>query len=120
MHQTDGSLNENGTYTGGSYTHHGQVFFDQSLITEVNELSPYNTNNGTLTTNDEDRVLSDEQDVDPVLEYVLLGDTLSDGILGWISLGINTTANVEVDAASVLTADGGVANDTASGPGDLP
>jgi hypothetical protein len=52
---------------------------------------------------------------DPVVEYSLLGDTVEDGIFGWIALGVNLTEVYTVRAASNLTADGGVANNNTGG-----
>lgn len=55
-----GTVLPNGTYTGGKVSHIGQVFFDQSLITKVEALPPYNTNTQRLTTNSADRVVAAE------------------------------------------------------------
>ena len=120
-HQTDGSLNDNDTYTGGTVSHVGQLFFDQDLISSVEAISPYTTNSQTLTTNSEDGIFSDEAvNIDPVMEYVLLGDNIGDGILAWVSFGINTTVSHTVSAAATWTADGGVSNGNSSGPGGPP
>ncbi|KAL5492671.1 hypothetical protein ACEPAI_4118 [Sanghuangporus weigelae] len=117
IHQTDGSANDNDTYTGGTVAHVGQVYFDQDLISQVEELEPYSTNTQELTENSEDHILAEAaDDIDPVMEYVLLGDDISDGILAWSSLGIDTTASYTVWSAATLTEDGGVANEN-SDPG---
>lgn len=55
-----GTILSNGTYTGGKVSHIGQAFFDQSLITQVESLSPYTTNKQTLTTNAADSILLSE------------------------------------------------------------
>lgn len=105
-----GSVLSNGTYSGGNVTHIGQLFFDQDLITAVNALEPYLSNTIEITTNADDRVFAaeTETDSDPVIDYVLLGDTVSDGIFAWISFGIDTSANYTYSAASNYGADGGV------------
>ncbi|KAL4796585.1 Intradiol ring-cleavage dioxygenase [Aspergillus venezuelensis] len=73
-------------------SHVGQIFFDQDLITEVEKNAPYNTNTQALTNNSDDSILETEAETtDPFLEYVLLGDSASDGVFAWISLGINGT-----------------------------
>lgn len=63
----------------------GQLFFDQSLISIVEETSPYSANTQQLTLNEDDSILSTEVEgtngVDPVLEYVYLGDDIFDGLL---------------------------------------
>ncbi len=104
-------------------SHVGQVFFDQDLITQVEATSPYSENTQTLTLNSEDSILASEaESVDPFVEYILLGDKIEDGILAWISIGIDPTASSEITAAAVITEDGGYANENASagGPGGAP
>ncbi|OBT66049.1 hypothetical protein VE03_03267 [Pseudogymnoascus sp. 23342-1-I1] len=105
----DGEVLANSTYTGGTIAHVGQFFFDQDLITEVEALSPYSTNSIAITTNAEDRVVQGEleNDSDPILNYVLLGETVEDGLFMWISLAVNTTATYTSSPASELAADGG-------------
>lgn len=46
----------NGTWSGGKISHIGPVFFDQSLISQIETLSLSHTNKQTLTTNAADRV----------------------------------------------------------------
>lgn len=103
-------------------SHVGQSFFDQDLITSVDELEPYASNSQELTTNDEDSILAEEADedgVDPLMMYTLLGDTVGDGILAWLAFGINTTYSGEVTPAAFLYEDGGVENPDSGmgGPG---
>lgn len=114
------SLLPNGTISGGGTTAHvGQVFFDQDLLTEVEVFEPYSTNTQELTLNSEDSILSSEaSDIDPVVEYVLLGDSVADGIFSWISFGVDSTANSTVTPAAYYSANGGYANsDSGSGMG---
>ncbi|GAV00705.1 hypothetical protein RvY_11515 [Ramazzottius varieornatus] len=49
-------------------------------------------------------------DADPVMNYVLLGNSLTDGILGWITMGVDRSADHSdmVYAASKWTKDGGL------------
>ncbi|THV46822.1 hypothetical protein BGAL_0357g00080 [Botrytis galanthina] len=105
-----GTVLPNGTYTGGKVSHIGQVFFDQRLITKVEALPPYDTNTQRLTTNSADRVVAAEiaGGSDPFFNYVLLGDTVSDGIFAWITFGVNQGATYTASAAARLTANGGV------------
>jgi protocatechuate 3,4-dioxygenase beta subunit len=103
----------NGTLTMGKVPHIGQFFWDQSLITEVEALSPYNTNTVTLTTNAQDRVFGEQETEnttsDPVFNYVFIGDSVSDGIFQWIIVGVDTTASYTPTYSFQLTEDGGVA-----------
>jgi len=128
----NGTVLDNGTYTGGTVAHVGQLFFDQDLITEVNLLSPYVENTIAIVKNVDDRVVATEvdNDADPFFEYVLLGDTVADGIFLWITMGVDVNASYTYSAASELTADGGVelssstttggGNDTMGGNGTAP
>ncbi|RLN71407.1 hypothetical protein BBJ29_005015 [Phytophthora kernoviae] len=112
----NGTLLENNTYSGGYASHVGQIFFDQDLITEVELTAPYNTNTQEITTNADDTILSEEaaEDFDPMMEYVLLGDTVEDGVLAWISVGVDMTRAQTITAAGTYTADGGVMADSTS------
>ncbi|ETO82966.1 hypothetical protein F444_02948, partial [Phytophthora nicotianae P1976] len=112
----NGTLLENNTYSGGYASHVGQLFFDQDLISEVELTAPYNTNTQEVTANGDDSILSEEaaEDFDPFFEYVLLGDSVSDGVLAWISVGVDMTRAQTITAAGTLTADGGVMADSTS------
>ncbi|KIX08692.1 uncharacterized protein Z518_03349 [Rhinocladiella mackenziei CBS 650.93] len=103
-------------------SHVGQLFFDQDLISQVEATPPYNTNTQETTLNSDDSILAQEADTtDPFVEYVLLGDTVEDGILAWISIGIDPTEDKEVSNAATYYSDGGVTNDNAQeGVGGVP
>ncbi|KAJ5519333.1 Intradiol ring-cleavage dioxygenase, core [Penicillium expansum] len=110
----------NGTLSGlySSHSSHvGQIFFDQDLISAADEISPYSTNTQEVTLNSDDSILSEELDtIDPFMEYVYLGDDLSDGIFAWISVGMDPTVDTTVSPAAYYTEEGGVANEN-SGAG---
>ncbi|KAG2783046.1 hypothetical protein Pcac1_g7363 [Phytophthora cactorum] len=112
----NGTLLENNTYSGGYASHVGQLFFDQDLISEVELTAPYSTNTQEVTTNANDKILSEEaaEDFDPFFEYVLLGDSVSDGVLAWISVGVDMTRAQTITAAGTLTSDGGVMAESTS------
>lgn len=106
-----GSTN-NGDDTS-STVHIGQLFFDQDLITAVNAVSPYSTNDAVITLNTADSILAGEAvegAPDPMMNYVYLGDSVEDGIYAWVTIGVDTTASYSTSSASYLTADGGVEN----------
>jgi protocatechuate 3,4-dioxygenase beta subunit len=117
----DGTILANGTYSGGSIAHIGQFFFDQDLITEVNTLSPYRSNTNTLTENADDRVVKAEitNGADPFLNYILLGDTVSDGLFMWVTVSVNKSASYTSSPASDLTANGGVSVSSSSSSGGV-
>jgi len=57
---------------------------------------------------------------DPVIEYSLLGETIEEGVFGWVAFGINLTRNAAINAAVTLTENGGVANPNGGFPGGAP
>ena len=104
-------------------THVGQTFFDQSLISAVEPTSPYTSNEQTLTDNVDDDILASEADtdgVDPLMEYTLLGNDISDGILAWLSFGVNMTYSSQAGAAANYYATGGVENSSGPSAGGAP
>ncbi len=86
---------ENGTYTGGTVSHIGQLYFDQDLIAAVEGLDPYAANELQLTPNARDFLAAQQagREYDPFLDYVLLSEDPADGLLMWLTLGINGTAD---------------------------
>ncbi|PSN59471.1 aromatic compound dioxygenase [Corynespora cassiicola Philippines] len=118
LSHSDSTLMPNNTLSGGTVTHVGQVFADQDLIALVETQEPYASNTQELTTNAEDSILSEEtatDGVDPVFEYVLLGDDVSEGIFGWIAFGFDNTNSFNITPAAYLTENGGVENENSSG-----
>lgn len=84
----------------------------------VEQEEVYASNTQVLTTNAEDGIFSQEaENVDPVVEYVLLGDDISEGLFGWIAFGVDTSASRNVTPAVYLTENGGVENPNAGGGG---
>lgn len=107
------TLLSNGTYSGGVVSHIGQIFFDEGLRSAVEAVYPYNTNTQAVTSNDDDTWAPNqaENGYDPYPEYVYLSDDITDGLLIWLQIGINVTADVTSteSAEGRLTADGTVA-----------
>ncbi|KAF2023495.1 aromatic compound dioxygenase [Setomelanomma holmii] len=112
----------NSTLTGGHVSHVGQLFFDQTLITAAEAVAPYTTNTQTLMLNKNDGIFEQEAATsDPVLNYVYLGDEVSEGIFGWVTVGLNPNAVTTPRAAAYLDASGGHANaGGGGGPGGPP
>lgn len=84
--QQNGTVYDNGTYSGGTISHVGQLFFDESLKSAVYDTYPYTTNTQSYTTNDDDMWAPDQADnnYDPIPDYAYLGEDISDGLLMWI------------------------------------
>jgi hypothetical protein len=103
----------NSTMQGGGVTHIGQLFWPETLRSAVEATYPYSTNTQAVTSNAEDMwsIVQAENDYDPFPEFVYLGKSIEDGLLAWIQVGVNVTADYSDDdyyqVAAVLQADGG-------------
>lgn len=114
------SVLPNNTLAGGYIPHIGQLFFDQDLIDEVEATYPYNTNTVAITENADDRVVqveTEDSNSDPFFEYALLGDSIEDGLLAWVTLGVNVSATYDASNAATLTSSGGVTNSDSNSSG---
>ncbi|KAK6528582.1 hypothetical protein TWF281_009821 [Arthrobotrys megalospora] len=112
MSHKGGIVYPNGTYSGhGRVTHVGQLFFDEDLRSAVEDLAPYNTNNQRVISNEQDQIAHQqaENDYDPFVKYAYLGDSVADGILAWITVGVDQNAEIDPYVAAELTENGGVA-----------
>ena len=90
--------------------------------TKAGKVEPYASNTQALTMNAEDSIFRESAagSFDLVVEYALLGDTVKDGIFAWISVGVDTSKAIELNAVPSLTADGGVENaSSGGGPGGM-
>lgn len=98
----------------GNLIHVGQIFFDTDLTDLVEATAPYTSNTQNVTTNEEDSILAQEAaDVDPMLEYVMLGEDISAGLFGWLVIGVDSSYDfTNITAAATLTADGGEESDS--------
>ncbi|CUM57110.1 unnamed protein product [Debaryomyces fabryi] len=97
----------NNTISGGDVNHIGQIFFNQTLLDEVALLEPYVSNQQSRTSNTDDSIYQEENSngYDAIMNIEYLGSEISDGLLGYITIGVNTTANYddEVMAAATLS-----------------
>ncbi|KAK0716772.1 Intradiol ring-cleavage dioxygenase [Lasiosphaeria miniovina] len=101
----------NNTITGGKAAHVGQLYFDQSLLTAVNKITPYMGNKQAVTLNTADFLfMQGANGDDPIVRYALVGKTLADGVFAWIRFGINQNANKAVSPAAFMGPSGGVMN----------
>ncbi|OIW23853.1 aromatic compound dioxygenase [Coniochaeta ligniaria NRRL 30616] len=116
-----GQILPNGTYTGGTVNHIGQLYFDEELSTAIEAFEPYARNAVARTTNRGDFLTADEAtaDYDPFVSYVKLSDDADDGLLMWITIGVNVTADYDdlASAAAHYYKEGGKSN---SGAGGMP
>lgn len=115
---------ENGTINAdNNITHIGQLFWDEDVRSAVEASYPYNTNTQAITTNNDDMwsIVQAGTTYDPFPQYVYLGSDVTDGLMAWIQIGVNTSANYIDDdyyaVAAYHDAEGGHAYSTDSLPG---
>ncbi|KAK6535673.1 hypothetical protein TWF694_002126 [Orbilia ellipsospora] len=110
MSHKGGTVYPNGTYSGhGRVTHIGQLFFDEALRTAVEATEPYNTNTQRAILNSQDQIAIQQadNDYDPFVKYAYLGDTIEEGLLAWITVGVDSKAEYDPYVAAELTDKGG-------------
>jgi protocatechuate 3,4-dioxygenase beta subunit len=110
MSSENATVLDNGTYTDGRANHIGQLYFGQSIIDAVTKLAPYSGNRAAPTPNDEDTLAFQQATArnDPFMDYVMLGPDPADGLLMWITVGVDRSANYtrEAQAAAHYCSDG--------------
>lgn len=103
----------NNTITGGRAAHIGQLYFDQSLLSAADKVTPYNTNKGAVTLNVNDFLFRNGANGDdPMVRYAFVGNKLEDGLFAWIRFGINQQTARPVNPAAYMGDKGGVMNPT--------
>ncbi|KAH6896617.1 Intradiol ring-cleavage dioxygenase [Thelonectria olida] len=80
-------------------THIGQLFWPEAIRSAVEALAPYNTNEQSITSNEDDMwsVLQADESYDPFPHFVYLGEDLQDGLFAWIQIGVNASADYTSD-----------------------
>ncbi|KAF9040300.1 aromatic compound dioxygenase [Hymenopellis radicata] len=109
----DATVADNGTLVGGSQIHVGQLFFDEDLTTAIHALSPYSArSDANRPSNDHDQVYPQSNTTGwyPVVDVVKLGSDYSDGILGYITVGVSSSGNTTTSDPGLHT--GGNADPT--------
>lgn len=110
----------NGTIQGGGVSHIGQLFWVEELRSAVEATYPYSSNTQAITSNDDDMwsIVQAGTTYDPYPEFLYLGEDITDGLLAWIQIGINVTADQSdssyYSVAAVLQADGGHASSSSA------
>ncbi|KAK0220914.1 Intradiol ring-cleavage dioxygenase [Armillaria nabsnona] len=104
----NGSVSEDGTntLTTSSIQHVGQLFFNESLINEVYAMDPYTAHLSTLdrVTNDADSIypVANADGYSAVISAQLLGSTLADGIVGYITVGVNVSETFDTSDSNPI------------------
>lgn len=116
MVHPNATARENNTILDTTASHVGQIYFDQELSDQVETYEPYASNPQAITTNYDDMLIDSSLATgDAMVNYVLLGEEVGDGLLAWISFGVNTTYAKSVSDAATYYEGGGVANSDSTG-----
>ena len=79
------------TYTGGSLIHTGQLFFDPTINTQVQKLSPYSSNTTPETQLSQDGIYDGGGATSGLLTLTPLGSTVSAGYTATLTMGVTST-----------------------------
>ncbi|WP_371596538.1 intradiol ring-cleavage dioxygenase [Streptomyces sp. NBC_00564] len=85
---TDVTLTDD-SYTGGEIIHTGQLFFDATINTQVQQLSPYSSNTTKETSLDDDTVYDGGGASSGLLTLTALGSSVSDGYAATLTIGVS-------------------------------
>ncbi|KAB5588474.1 hypothetical protein CTheo_8088 [Ceratobasidium theobromae] len=90
----------------GQVRHIGQIFFDEDLNDQVLAQSAYLNTTQTRTLNDEDSILAEENSngYNAFAAAQLLGDDVSDGVLAYITMGVDTSFEGSITTTNYVTA----------------
>jgi protocatechuate 3,4-dioxygenase beta subunit len=78
-----------------------QIYFDQQVILDNKRKPPYNANRQPFTFNKDDAWLLNEAatQFDPFVYWITVSDRWEDGLIAWITVGINLTEVRELSVA---------------------
>ncbi|GAA5878415.1 hypothetical protein JCM8547_003593 [Rhodosporidiobolus lusitaniae] len=99
----------NGTIisSAGTVEHIGQLFFSESWNSLVFNTSTYLDTAQTRTYNDDDSIL--QQDLSagdwPFVDTQLVGESVEEGLYGYITIGIDTSAEQSISTTNYMTSD---------------
>lgn len=81
------------------------MFFTDELSNEVMALNPYNSTTMTRSYNADDSILAQENSngYSGYVDASLIGSDISDGVLGFITLGVDSRASYQVTSENFYT-----------------
>lgn len=98
-------IKESNTFKAGRLSHVGQFFFDEEVNTVIDKMYPYITNpikdtlGRTRNIDDTLNIFHDshgaEGKYNPVFKVHLLGGVISQGLIGYITMGVNASASYD-------------------------
>ena len=80
-----------GTYTGGTVVHTGQLFFDADINEEIQTSSPYSDNTTAETALADDSIYDEGGAASGLLTLTALGTSVSDGYTATLTVGVSTS-----------------------------
>ncbi|KAK7451807.1 hypothetical protein VKT23_012486 [Stygiomarasmius scandens] len=103
MMHSNWEMSSNGTVIShsGNVVHVGQIYFEESWNDKVYAIFPYNASKNDRILNDDDWVLQDQLKIQPegysaFVELELVGEQVKDGLVGYMTLGVDTTASYPI------------------------
>ncbi|KAK7046131.1 hypothetical protein VNI00_007134 [Paramarasmius palmivorus] len=100
----------NGTLVShsGTLVHTAQFFFDDSFSDKVLALEPYSLNEQNRTLNEDDFILQElgTDGNSAFLDLELLGESVADGVLGYITVVVDSSASYEIENPNYLNSTG--------------
>ena len=82
------TLTSDGSFTGGTELHTGQLFFDETITTKIAAVSTYAANTVTRTTLAQDSIYDEGGAASGLLTLTALGSSASSGYAGTLTLGV--------------------------------
>ena len=81
------------------------MFFEETLSNQVVALSPYSTTTMTRQYNADDSILAQENSAgySAYVDASAISDSIEDGVLGFITVGVDTTSAKEVTSYNYYT-----------------
>ncbi|CAG8230626.1 unnamed protein product [Penicillium olsonii] len=100
------------SYSDAATQHVGQLFFPEDLINSVYQLAPYHAHLATLnrTLNSEDSLYptANSDGNDAIIATELLGQTLAEGLIGYITIGVNRSAEAIATTGEQVNVQGAI------------
>ncbi|CAF1347562.1 unnamed protein product [Adineta steineri] len=89
-------------YWGGHTSHTGQIFFNDSITTLVQNTAYYSSNTASRTLNSVDRVYTQQDGVDSLVTLAYVDQTkgVSGGLTGTITLKVDSTVGISSSSTS--------------------
>jgi hypothetical protein len=89
---TAAAKDASGKLTGGHVSHTGNLFPPDAVNNAVYRLAPYTADTAQILTHSQDRVYTDQHGGEAQMKVVKLGNSLTRGLIGRITLGVDPSA----------------------------